>query len=661
MSHKLLTNLKTKYQILVPVLATIIVMVVAIYLVNSKLESTNRNVQISDHRSLQLSNVSIAESRLLFLRLSVSSGFTNYELLKSIDFDGITAELSANFKSMVEEQRKLQEMKAAVKTPEQLQTEVNVLISQLNSYKKYAENISKSNDAKIEEWGNSLYLTTPIQQASELIFTASQSEESKQYWSKVVPEVYSRAAKIEIQMTSLFNDDLYTSVSKTPRIELVEKDFDVLAKLIAPLENKKAKEILVSAFKVQSELNMSLWNATADINKNKKALTELGSLIYQELNDEKNRLTEMNGKISDHNMQLIAESQNLLLMAITITVIISLIIGIFIAQIVTRPILILQKQMSDISEGRLDSLNEQSSDNEIGELCKNTDGTVIRLQEMISNLRNVGEEVSSSSTELAAIMVQSEANASDQKSQVDLIATAITQLAASANQVDESANQADAKAKEVLNMSRDGARSASEGVKLSQDLASQMDATSGEVMILKDQTDRISEVITVIDSISEQTNLLALNAAIEAARAGESGRGFAVVADEVRVLAAKTQQSTQNIQNIINELQQKSLNVVESVNQSIEMIHQTAQMSIDTNNQLLNISESIELISVTNSEMATAANEQNRAIESISENVNMITETISQNVEGIKESTQASQHLSELSENQREQLLFFKL
>ncbi|EHN69008.1 methyl-accepting chemotaxis protein [Aliivibrio fischeri] len=660
MSHKLLTNLKTKYQILVPVLATIIVMVVAIYLVNSKLESTNRNVQISDHRSLQLSNVSIAESRLLFLRLSVSGGFTNFETLRSIDFDGITAELNSNFTSMVNQQRILQSMGAAVKTPEQLQSEVNLLISQLNNYKKHTNSIVKFNDEKTEEWGNSIYLTTPIQQASELIF-ASQNEESKVYWNKVLPEVYNSAGSIEIQMTSLFNDDLYTSVSKTPRIDIVKREFDALYKFIEPLKNKEAKKILELAFKSQSDMNLVLWNATDNINKSKKELVDLGDLIYKELNNEKNRLTKMNGQISEDNMDLIAESQNLLLLAISVTIIISLIIGVFIAQIVTKPILVLQKQMSDISEGRLDSLNEQSSDNEIGELCKNTDGTVIRLQEMISNLRNVGEEVSSSSTELAAIMVQSEANASDQKSQVDLIATAITQLAASANQVDESANQADAKAKEVLNMSRDGARSASEGVKLSQDLASQMDATSGEVMILKDQTDRISEVITVIDSISEQTNLLALNAAIEAARAGESGRGFAVVADEVRVLAAKTQQSTQNIQNIINELQQKSLNVVESVNQSIDMIHQTAQMSIDTNNQLLNISESIELISVTNSEMATAANEQNRAIESISENVNMITETISQNVEGIKESTQASQHLSELSENQREQLLFFKL
>lgn len=661
MLQKLLSNLKTKYQILVPVLATITFMMIAIYLVNSKLDSTNRNVQISDHRSYQLSNVSIAESRLLFLRLSVSASFTNLESLKLIDFDGITSQLSSNFTSMVNQQRTLQDMGAAVKSPEQLQSEVNQLISQLNDYKKHSDEIVKLNEIKIKEWGNSLYLTTPIQQASELIFTSSQSEESQLYWKKILPEVYNKASSIEIQMTSLFNDDLYTSVNKIPRKDIVNREFNDLAKLIEPLENEEARNILASAFKSQSDMNIVLWNATGDITKNKKALVDIGNDLYTKLNNERVRLTEMNGDISDKNISLITESQNLLLLAITVTVIISLLIGFIIAQIVTKPILVLQEQMSDISNGRLDSLNNQSSDNEIGELCKNTDSTVVRLQDMISSLRNVGEEVSSSSTELAAIMVQSEANASDQKSQVDLIATAITELAASANQVDASANQADIKAKEVLGMSRDGAESAAEGVKLSQDLAIQMDETSTEVMILKDQTDRISEVITVIDSISEQTNLLALNAAIEAARAGESGRGFAVVADEVRVLAAKTQQSTQNIQTIINNLQQKSLNVVDSVNQSIEMIHKTAKMSLDTNNQLLSISDSIELISQTNTEMATAANEQSRAIESISENVNIITESINQNVEGIRESTQASQHLSELSENQREQLQFFKV
>lgn len=661
MLQKSLSNLKTRYQILVPVLTTITVMIIAIYLVNSKLESTNRNVQISDYRSLQLSNVSIAESRLLFLRLSVSASFTDLESLASIDFDGVTSELQSNFTSMVNQQRTLQGLGAAVKSPEQLQSEVNDIISQLHDYKKYADIIVELNDTKSDKWGNSIYLTTPIEQANELILSSSLSEESKLYWEKVLPEVYSKAASIEIQMTSLFNEDLYTSVSKASRIDIVHREFETLSKLIEPLEHKEAKNILENAFKKQLNMNSMLWTAVNNISENKRELVELGKIIYKELNDERTRLTKMNGKISEDNMRLISESQNLLFMAITVTIIISLLIGFIIAKIVTKPILILQKQMSDISNGRLDSLNYQSSDNEIGKLCTNTDNTVVRLKNMIGSLRNVGEEVSSSSTELAAIMVQSEANASDQKSQVDLIATAITELAASANQVDASANQADITAKDVLMMSRGGAKSAAEGVKLSQDLALQMDETSSEVMILKDQTDRISEVITVIDSISEQTNLLALNAAIEAARAGESGRGFAVVADEVRGLAAKTQQSTQNIQNIINNLQKKSLNVVDSVNQSIEMIQKTAQMSLDTNNQLLNISDSIELISQTNAEMATAANEQSRAIESISENVNVITESINQNVEGIRESAQASQYLSELSENQKEQLLFFKI
>ncbi|MGF1805336.1 methyl-accepting chemotaxis protein, partial [Aliivibrio sifiae] len=327
MLQKSLINLKTKYQILVPVLATIIVMMIAIFLVNEKLESTNRNVQISEHRSTQLSNVSVAESRLLFLRLSVSASFTDLGLLKTIDFDGISSELRSNFTSMVEQQRILQELGAAAKSPDVLQQEVDEILSQINEYKKLANNIVQNNDTKVEEWGNSIYLTTPIQQASELISASSVSEEAKAYWDKVLPEVYNSAGSIEIQMTSLFNEDLYTSVSKSSRIDIVNREFETLANLIAPLEHDGAKKVMADAFKSQSDMNAILWDATTSINQYKQEMVKLGSNIYEELNKEKERLSSMNQKISLMNMNLISESQNLLFISIAVTVIVSLIIG----------------------------------------------------------------------------------------------------------------------------------------------------------------------------------------------------------------------------------------------------------------------------------------------------------------------------------------------
>lgn len=302
------------------------------------------------------------------------------------------------------------------------------------------------------------------------------------------------------------------------------------------------------------------------------------------------------------------------------------------------------------------------TNDEFGILAKKLRAFRIPIHTLITTLTNERiSQLSVNQLQISEIITASQANIKREFAEIEQVATAATELAATAGEIARSA----ADAGEITNTTIEVIELSSETLQRSgaiiQEMSLSMTQTSEIMNELNTQSERISSVIEVISSISDQTNLLALNAAIEAARAGESGRGFAVVADEVRVLAAKTQQSTQNIQNIINELQQKSLNVVESVNQSIDMIHKTAQMSIDTNNQLVNISESIEQISLTNSEMATAANEQNRAIESISENVNVITETISQNVEGIKESTQASQHLSELSENQREQLMFFKL
>jgi methyl-accepting chemotaxis protein len=286
---------------------------------------------------------------------------------------------------------------------------------------------------------------------------------------------------------------------------------------------------------------------------------------------------------------------------------------------------------------------------------------VNHLHKIVEVLRGVASEVSSSSSNLNVLMSVNEKNILEEKCQIDLIAAAITELSAAATQVDHVAMNADERAKEVLNLSRSGAETASISSQLSQELVHQMGLTAKEVESLKVQSEQISEVITVIDSISDQTNLLALNAAIEAARAGESGRGFAVVADEVRMLAAKTQQSTLTIQEVIDRLQNTSNDVVESVSKSIEIINETQEMTDKTNSQLVDISREIEEITRSNTEVATAANEQNQAIMSISESINLMTESINDNINEMNNISSNADTLSELSVSQENQLKFFSL
>ena len=654
----LLANTKTKYQVLLPVIISAVVLLIAAFFITKQLETAVDNAKISDVRALQASSLSDAESNFLQLRLATTRAMGAPELLANIEkeYDETYLELKNDFDKVLENHDIIVELG---NPSGRLEKELNEILSLVPKQEELIKDINQLHILRTKEWAGIDYFNDYILYVNEVITSLNDAEVMNK-WRPIRLELFSIAARLESSLGYVYEGAVLNSKG-IPRDELIKSNFGELFQLAKKIPNVNAQAYFEKSLNNHQRVANILWTTAREMDSKAEGVVSLGYDIDNQIKAQLKRIDEINQSLSSLNVELIDESKNLLIFSILIVLIITFVIGWIIAEIITKPILTLQKQMSDVSNGNLDSINQISSSNEIGELCQNTDTTVLRLQDMISNLRNVGDEVSSASTELAAVMTQSEASASEQKSQVDLIAAAITELSASATQVDASATQADVKAKDVLTMSRSGAKLASDGAKLSQDLATQMDETSGEVMILNDQTNRISEVITVIDSISEQTNLLALNAAIEAARAGETGRGFAVVADEVRVLAAKTQQSTQNIQEIINNLQKKSSDVVNSVNQSIEMIHSTTKMSVDTNEQLLNISDSIEMISHTNSEMAAAANEQNRAIASISENVNVITESINQNVEGIRESSQASNHLSELSESQKEQLAFFKL
>jgi len=330
--------------------------------------------------------------------------------------------------------------------------------------------------------------------------------------------------------------------------------------------------------------------------------------------------------------------------------------------------LILLKRLKRISE-----IAHAISQNDISHECTMQSNDLIgeivdAFNQMAANLRNMIGQISGSTTQLAAAAEQTSAitdetsrGVRDQQAEIDSIAAAMNEMTSTVQEVARNAAEASSAADAANSESRNGALVATEAIGGIDALQSQVDSAAQVIRDLEKESEHIGSVLDVIRGIAEQTNLLALNAAIEAARAGEQGRGFAVVADEVRTLASRTQQSTQEIQDMITRLQGGTGNAVKVMESAQIKAQESSELVEKAAESLAMIAGSVSAINDMNTTIASAAEEQSAVASEMQTNMNNIREVADRSAEGAQQTAQASEELARLATEQQSLVAQFKM
>lgn len=290
------------------------------------------------------------------------------------------------------------------------------------------------------------------------------------------------------------------------------------------------------------------------------------------------------------------------------------------------------------------------------------------MQRMTANLRNVISEIIHDSNNLtnvametSALSLQSSTSLQGQKSNIEQVAAAVEEMSVSINEVSHNAANVALSAQSASSSSGQANIKIKETISDLNNLGAEIHQASDVIQHLEKDTNEIGSVLEVIRGIAEQTNLLALNAAIEAARAGEQGRGFAVVADEVRSLASKTQESTKNIEVMIEKLQKASNDAVNAMvvsqdvcKHTIENTHSVADVISSMNGEIESITQMTELI-------ATAVEEQSCVSTDISKNVTAISDVAYENSASAEQVSASSKDISNIADALNQLTLRFKV
>ena len=316
-----------------------------------------------------------------------------------------------------------------------------------------------------------------------------------------------------------------------------------------------------------------------------------------------------------------------------------------------KPLERLKHLVGDLSDGNGDltqRLNIDTKD-EIGAISNSIDQFIAQLQKMFVEVSQSSSHIDHAVGELAN---QSDNNSRTLKQhtiETEQAITAIEEMSATAESIANGADDAAKLTDRTNRYAEESKRTVGNAVQSVSDMVTQVASMSNTISTMNEDTKQISSVLQVIGDIAEQTNLLALNAAIEAARAGEQGRGFAVVADEVRALAARTQQSTSQINEMLSKLKATTDNVVNEMDSTRSSCQQTADRTNQVMDSLNVVTDSVVEINDLNTLMATSAQEQRQVTQEVSRNLSAIQEIIRKLNDNASQTTSVSDELKATS------------